>query len=98
MGSFAGPSEQYGLPLSFVHPVDNDFVKAQFHPILLDPRWKLTDEQREELQDEVDDVTALMKAGRDLVGGYDPNAKKAKANANKRNSNRPQQRGKAKRK
>lgn len=73
MGSFAGPSEQYGIPLSFVHPVDNDFLKAQFNPILLDPRWKLTDKQRRELQQKADDLTGLLKEGRELSGGYDPN-------------------------
>lgn len=86
MGQFAGPSEQYGLPLSFVHPVDNDFIKAEFNPILLDPRWKLTDKQRRKLQDEVDKVTDLLQAGRDIAGGYDPGYQppKRKANPNKR--------------
>lgn len=60
MGNFAGPSEQYGVPLSFIHPKDNDFAKARFNPILLDPRWKMTDKQRRELQQKADDLAKMM--------------------------------------
>lgn len=90
MGSFAGPSEQYGMPLSFVHPADNDFAKARFNPILLDPRWKLTDEQRQELQDDVDKLTDTLRLGRELVGGYDENYKAPKAGRKKKTQRRPQ--------
>jgi hypothetical protein len=60
LGAFAGPSEQYGMPLSFIHPKDNDFAKARFHPIFLDPRWKLTNQQRRELQQKADDLAGMM--------------------------------------
>lgn len=60
MGNFAGPSEQYGVPLSFIHPKDNDFAKARFNPILLDPRWKLTDQQRRDLQQKADDLAQTL--------------------------------------
>ena len=60
MGNFAGPSEQYGVPLSFIHPKDNDFAKARFNPILLDPRWKLTDQQRRDLQQKADDLAKTL--------------------------------------
>lgn len=61
IGAFSGPSEEYGVPLSFVHPADNDFTKARWHPSLLDPKLKLTDEERQRLQDEIDSIFALEK-------------------------------------
>jgi hypothetical protein len=69
MGKFAGPSEAYGPPLSYIHPVDNDFAKAKFHPSLLDPRLKITNKQRRELQRELDDLAGLLALGRSKVGG-----------------------------
>jgi hypothetical protein len=66
MGKFSGASEQYGLPLSFIHPKDNDFAKARFSPILLDPRLDLTKKQRREIQDQIDNFLAVLKLGRDL--------------------------------
>ena len=69
MGRFAGPSEAYGPPLSYIHPVDNDFSKAKFHPSLLDPRLKITNKRRRELQRELDDLAGLLSFGRNLVGG-----------------------------
>lgn len=69
MGRFAGATEEYGVPLSFVHPVDNDFAKARFSEILLDPKYKLTDRQRRELQQQIDELTALLRLGREKVGG-----------------------------
>jgi len=77
MGNFAGPSEPYGQPLSFIHPRDNDFAKARFHPILLDPRLKLTNKQRREIQREVDDVAATLQLGKDNAGpGRQPKSRK----------------------
>ena len=61
IGSFSGPSEEYGVPLSIVHPSDNDFGRARWSPELLDPRLHLTDEERQRLQDEIDSVFALEK-------------------------------------
>jgi hypothetical protein len=69
MGAFAGPSEPYGQPLSFIHPADNDFAKAKFHPSLLDPRLKISNKQRRELQSDMDDLAGLLALGRDKVGG-----------------------------
>lgn len=65
MGNFAGPSEPYGQPLSFIHPKDNDFAKARFNPILLDPRLRLTNEQRRRLQAKADDLAGLLALGRE---------------------------------
>lgn len=69
MGQFAGAGEQYGGPVSFVHPVDNDFERARFSPELLDPRLKLTNAQRRKLQREIDDTFYFLGLGRDKVGG-----------------------------
>jgi hypothetical protein len=68
MGRFAGPSEPYGQPLSYIHPADNDFAKARFNPILLDPRLKLTNAQRRRLQDKSDRLAASLAAGQDRAG------------------------------
>ena len=69
MGVFAGPTEQYGVSLSFVHPKDNDFAKARFDPLLLDPRLRLTDKQRREIQAEIDQYVAILQLGREKAGG-----------------------------
>jgi hypothetical protein len=69
MGRFAGPSEAYGPPLSYIHPADNDFAKAKFHPSLLDPRLNYTNKQRREMQRELDDLAGALQLGRRLVGG-----------------------------
>lgn len=65
IGTFAGATGAYGLPLSFVHPADNDFAKARFSPILLDPRLKLTNKQRRRLQGEIDDLAGLGRLARE---------------------------------
>lgn len=79
MGNFAGPSEQYGVPLSFIHPKDNDFAKARFNPILLDPRWKMTDKQRRELQQKADDLAKMMAlSGEVRIGSGNRNRPQAK--------------------
>ena len=82
MGRFTGPSEQYGVPLSFIHPKDNDFAKARFNPILLDPRWKLTDQQRRDLQTKADDLARMMLyAGEEYGGGRKPQSPREKRQA-----------------
>jgi len=47
--------------LSIVHPADNDFARARWSPELLDPKLKLTEEEKQRLQDEIDSVFALEK-------------------------------------
>jgi hypothetical protein len=78
MGKFAGPSEKYGQPLSFIHPKDNDFAKAKFHPMLLDPRLKITNKQRRELQRDMDDLAGLLALGRDKFSGTGGKGKRRK--------------------
>lgn len=65
MGRFAGPTEEFGVPLSFVYPPDGDFEKGRFTDTLLDPRLDLTKKQRREIQQEVDEFLALLRLGRD---------------------------------
>jgi hypothetical protein len=65
MGTFAGATEQYGDPLSFVHPKDNDFNKARFNELLLDPRLKLTQAQRRRLQEEIDNLVGTLLLGQE---------------------------------
>lgn len=66
---FAGGTEQYGGVVSYVHPKDNDFEKARFHPSLLDPRLDITNKQRRELQKEIDDQYYFLGLGREKSGG-----------------------------
>lgn len=44
-----------------MHPPDNDFTKAKWSKELLDPKLKLTDEERRKLQEEIDQILALEK-------------------------------------
>lgn len=73
MGQFSGATEQYGQPLSFVHPADNDFAKARFNPLLLDPRADLTAKQRRRLQEEIMQLYRTMLYARDY---WEPDAKR----------------------
>jgi hypothetical protein len=69
MGQFTGATEQYGGVVSYIHPKDNDFNKARFSDAVLDPRLKLTDAQRRELQGEIDDLYYFLGLGQEKVGG-----------------------------
>ncbi len=65
-GQFAGASEQYGIPLSFIHPKDNDFAKARFSPSILDPRYGLTAKQRRRAQKAADDLANFFRSLREV--------------------------------
>ena len=80
MGQFAGPSEPYGQPLSYIHPTDNDFAKARFHPIFLDPRLKLTNKERRRLQAKADKLRDSVLLGQDKAppAGRNRNRKRNK--------------------
>ncbi len=54
VGNFQGAATQYGQPLSYVVPPDNDFKKALYDPRLLDPRLHLTNKQLRDLQAEIE--------------------------------------------
>jgi len=62
-GQFTGPTEGYAEPLSFIYPPGGlpDFLKSRYAAELLDPKLKLTDEERDRLQKEIDDLVAAEK-------------------------------------
>lgn len=61
IGAFGGPSDEYGAPLSYIQPPDNDFAKSLYDPALLDPRLHLTQAQKDDLQAEIDQIYALLE-------------------------------------
>lgn len=65
IGAFSGPSEVYGDPLTVVHPPDNNVDAARFHQALLDPSLQLTEAQKADLQQQILELSALMRLGRD---------------------------------
>lgn len=64
MGQFSGGTAAIGRSLSFVHPRDNDFEKGKYAPELL--KMKLTDKQRDELQDRINDLYKTFLGERDF--------------------------------
>jgi hypothetical protein len=65
-GSFIGPTAVYGTPLSTVQPADNVINRSPYYPGLLDPKLKLTDDQRRQLNDEINALAAILRIARDL--------------------------------
>ena len=61
MGTFSGATEQYGAPLSYIHPKDNDFGKAKYHEIIQDARFGLNTKQKRQAQEEVNEVFAVLQ-------------------------------------
>ena len=61
MGNFSGATEQYGVPLSYIHPADNDFGKAKYHPTIMDIRFGLNSKQKDQAQREIDEVFAVLQ-------------------------------------
>jgi hypothetical protein len=62
VGDFFGAAEKFGFPLSVVHPTDNKF--PQFDP-QLDAQKGLSDKQKRELQDQINELFAVLQASRD---------------------------------
>jgi len=58
--------EVYGTPVSVVHPTDNDFKSARYHPLLL--RKGIKKGRRDELMQAILDLLALLQVGRDELG------------------------------
>lgn len=56
VGNFSGPNFVFGAPLSIIHPKDNKFP---LYEAALD-RTHLTDEQKRELQDEIEELTGAL--------------------------------------
>ena len=61
-GSFIGPSEYYGAPLSIVHPQDNAFPR--FDPDI-EALSGVSDEKKAELQAQLDNLYGALVLGRD---------------------------------
>lgn len=66
IGSFMGPSQVFGMPLSVVKPPDNQVAGSQFHPSLRDPALGLDEARMRELQDEILSLYRTLQIGRDL--------------------------------
>jgi hypothetical protein len=66
-GSFAGAPASYNEKLSIVHPPDNNVDAARYAPELLDPSLKLSEEQREELQEQIDELFSVLRGERDYL-------------------------------
>jgi hypothetical protein len=65
MGSFSGGGQLFGQPIAVVHPPDNNVQAARYAPELLDPSLQLTEQQREELQQRVDELYGVLRGERD---------------------------------
>lgn len=66
IGQFSGPTELYGTPLAIIHPPDNNVDATKFHDALKDPGLKLTDKQRDDLQQQILELSALFQLAREL--------------------------------
>jgi hypothetical protein len=58
-GSFSGPTEEYGLPLSVVKTNDNA-LPPRFHP-LIEALTGFTDEEKAELQNKLDEGFGIIE-------------------------------------
>lgn len=61
VGSFAGPSEAFGVPLQIVHPIDSKFYR--FDPEI--EAMDISDEEKAKLQAEADALFGALVVGRD---------------------------------
>lgn len=59
-GSFSGPTEPYGQPLSVVKAPDN-VEASKYAEALMDPSLELTDAQKIELQAKIDELFGLLR-------------------------------------
>lgn len=66
-GQFTGGGQLFGQPMSVIHPPDNNVDAARYAPELLDSSLKLTEKQREELQDRIDELYGVMRGERDYL-------------------------------
>jgi hypothetical protein len=66
-GQFSKSGVSYGVPLSFAHPTDNK-MPPQFDPALDDPSLALTDIQKQELQDRIDDLYHVLQGENKYFG------------------------------
>lgn len=62
-GSFLGPTQNYGAPLSVIKPPDNNVASSRYHPSLMDPSLHLSEQQMRDLQDEIMGLYAVLQTG-----------------------------------
>lgn len=65
-GQFLGPTQTFGAPLAIVKPADNNVTSSRYHPALLDPSLKLTEDQMRDMQNEINELYRTLQLGRDL--------------------------------
>lgn len=65
-GNFSKDSVPYGFPSGVIHPADNK-LPEQFVSELNDPALKLTLQQKQELQDRIDDLYTVLRGERDYT-------------------------------
>ncbi len=65
-GSFTQSVSEFGAPLSYVHPIDNK-LPPLIDPLLNDPALKLTDEQKAQLDAQVDDLYNVLRGLREFL-------------------------------
>lgn len=68
MGSFSGGGTFYGAAMDVIHPPDNNVDAARYAPQLLSKGLGLTERQREELQDQVQELYGVLRGERDYFG------------------------------
>ena len=66
-GSFSGGGAYFGGVLDIVHPPDNNVDAARYAPQLLDKSLKLTEAQRESLQERIDELYGVLRGERDYL-------------------------------
>jgi len=65
-GSFSQGAISYGAPLGYIHPPDNT-LPPQFDPLLDDAALGLSDAQKADLQDRIDDLFDTLRGERDYL-------------------------------
>jgi len=66
VGQFLGPTEVYGAPLAIAHPADNNVAGSRYHPLLLDPKLNLDEQQMSDMQQQIMELFRVLQLGRDL--------------------------------
>lgn len=66
IGQFSRGTVDYGIPLSFVKPPDNN-PGSKYSEELLDPSLKLTEKQKDDLQARIDELNQVLRGERDYL-------------------------------
>ena len=65
VGSFSGQTFEWNAPLSIVHPPDNVIKGSQYHPSLRAKMNELTQEQLDDLEEQIRELEAVLRIDRD---------------------------------